>query len=49
MPSELGVPGTPSLLLVNQAGTVEDTWIGKLSPERETEVLNRLQSYHAAR
>jgi hypothetical protein len=48
-PGELGVPGTPSLLLVNQAGTVEDTWIGKLSPERETEVLNRLQAYHAER
>jgi len=39
----LGIRGTPTLLLVNNAGIVTDIWIGKLPPEKEDEVLNRLR------
>lgn len=42
--SAVGVRGTPTLLLVNAAGVVEDSWVGKLPPEREEQVLRRLQS-----
>ena len=40
----LEVRGTPTLMLVNNAGLVTDMWIGKLPPSEETEVLNRLHS-----
>ena len=43
-PSSLGVRGTPTLLLVDNTGTITDVWIGKLSPDREAEVLRRLKS-----
>lgn len=39
----LQVRGTPTLVLVDKNGTVTQSWIGKLSPERETEVLNRIK------
>ncbi len=35
----VGAPGTPTLILVDKAGTVKQTWIGRLPPERESEVL----------
>ena len=38
-PGVLPVSSTPTLLLVARDGTVEATWIGLLSPEREAEVL----------
>ena len=38
----LGVRGTPTLILVNQNGKVEQSWAGKLPPEKETEVLKRI-------
>jgi thioredoxin-related protein len=38
----LGVQGTPTLILVNQDGKVEQSWAGKLPPEQETEVLKRI-------
>ncbi len=44
----LGVSGTPTLILVDGKGLVIDTWIGKLPPEIETEVLTRLQNYKTA-
>ncbi|MFZ1701561.1 MAG: hypothetical protein WBO10_06440 [Pyrinomonadaceae bacterium] len=40
-PGEAMVRGTPTLLLVNKDGVVMDTWIGKLPPEKENEVLER--------
>jgi thioredoxin-related protein len=40
----LGVKGTPTLILVNQNGKVEQSWAGKLPPEQETEVLKRIAS-----
>ena len=39
----LGVQGTPTLILVNQNGKVEQSWPGKLPPDGETEVLKRIE------
>lgn len=36
--------GTPTLILVDHDGVVKKTWIGKLPPEKETEVRNELLS-----
>lgn len=43
-PSDLSVRGTPTLLLVDGSGIVTDSWVGKLPPDKEAEVLNRLKS-----
>jgi len=43
-PASLGVRGTPTLLLVDNTGTITDVWIGKLSPDQEAEVLRRVKS-----
>ncbi|HEX3529279.1 MAG TPA: hypothetical protein VH988_19655 [Thermoanaerobaculia bacterium] len=40
--SKIKVPGTPTLLLVDNQGKVLDVWVGKLDPSREKEVLARL-------
>jgi thioredoxin-related protein len=42
-PSAIRIRGTPTLLLVNSAGVVTDEWLGKLPPQKENEVLNRLR------
>ena len=34
--------GTPTLLLVDQSGRIEKTWVGKLNAEREQQVLASL-------
>lgn len=39
----LKVAGTPTLIMVNREGIVTDVWIGKLSPEKESEVLSKLR------
>jgi thioredoxin-related protein len=39
----LRIRGTPTLLLVDSAGVVTGEWVGKLPPEKEAEVLSRLQ------
>jgi hypothetical protein len=39
----IGVRGTPTLLLVNSEGAIEKSWIGKLQPDKESEVLARLR------
>lgn len=39
----LGVPGTPTLMLVDPSGKVLDVWVGRLSREREREVMAALQ------
>jgi hypothetical protein len=38
--SAIGVSGTPTLLLIDNKGAVKQSWLGKLSPDRETEVLS---------
>jgi hypothetical protein len=37
----LRVPGTPTLILVDRAGRVVDSWVGLLPPDREEDVLDR--------
>lgn len=44
IPDSLGAKGTPTLILVNSAGTVTDSWIGKLTADQESDVLARLQA-----
>lgn len=43
LPDSLGIPGTPTLVLINDGGFVTDVWVGKLTPGQENEVLSRLQ------
>ena len=42
-PESLGISGTPTLILVNDSGMITDSWIGKLSTEKQAEVLSRLK------
>lgn len=46
-PNFLGVSGTPTLILVNNAGEVIDSWTGKLPPDKEIEVLKKLKQRNA--
>jgi hypothetical protein len=41
--ASMGVSGTPTLILVNKDGAVENSWVGKLPTVQETEVLGSLQ------
>ncbi len=40
----LQVSGTPTLILTNDKGEVTNYWVGKLTPDKETEVINQLNS-----
>src|ERR1044072_616270 len=40
----LGVRGTPTLVIVDKSGKVEQSWVGRLTAERETEVFSRVKS-----
>jgi thioredoxin-related protein len=40
--ASIKVPGTPTLLLVDNTGKVLDVWVGKLDPDKEKEVLKVL-------
>lgn len=40
----IGVQGTPTLLLVDERGSVTKEWIGKLPAEQEAEVLDHLSA-----
>lgn len=42
--NDIQVAGTPTLILINDKGEVTHYWVGKLSPEKETEVLEQLTS-----
>ena len=39
----IGVTGTPTLILVNEAGVVTRAWVGQLPYDQEAEVLSQLQ------
>ncbi len=39
----LSVGGTPTVILADKNGEIIKAWLGKLSPEKETEVINSLQ------
>jgi thioredoxin-related protein len=41
---QIGVRGTPTLLLVDNSGVLKDSWVGRLPPEQETSVLNALRA-----
>ena len=43
--SAIGVPGTPTLILVNNDGVVVDSWVGRLGPEQEAEVLSKARRF----
>lgn len=40
----IGVRGTPTLVIVDKTGTVKQSWVGRLTAERESEVLSRVKS-----
>lgn len=40
--SDLDIGGTPTLVLVNQAGVVKQVWRGKLPSEKEKDVITKL-------
>jgi len=40
---QIGVQGTPTLILVNGSGVATQVWVGKLPPEKESEVLEKLR------
>lgn len=39
-PSEVYAKGTPTLIVVDREGKVIDSWVGKLPPEKEDEVIS---------
>lgn len=39
---KIGIRGTPTLMIVDNQGIIKNVWLGKLSVEREAEVLNTL-------
>lgn len=41
--SSLKLPGTPTLILVDNNGQVVKSWVGMLTPDREAEVLNSIK------
>jgi len=42
MPFSVGANGFPTLMLIDNTGTVQKAWIGKLSKEAELEVLDQI-------
>ena len=38
------VSGTPTLILANEKGEITDYWVGKLTSDKEMEVINNLNS-----
>lgn len=40
--SDFDASGTPTLILTNERGEVTNYWVGKLTPEKEAEVFNKL-------
>lgn len=40
----LSITGTPTLLLVDDSGSVRNVWVGKLSAEKEKDLLTKLGS-----
>jgi thioredoxin-related protein len=41
--ANLGVRGTPTLLLLDGQNKLEEIWIGKMSPEGESQIIDRLK------
>ena len=47
--SSIKIGGSPTLMLINNAGVMTDVWRGKLTPEQESEVLNRLKAFETVK
>ncbi len=47
--NSIDVSGTPTLLLVDEAGRVSGKWVGRLDPERESDLLNQIRASAGAR
>jgi len=43
--AEAGVLFTPTLLLVDESGSVKEAWAGQLDPAKEAEVIKRLRAH----
>jgi thioredoxin-related protein len=41
--TSLGITGTPTLILVDANGRIVKSWVGKLSPDREADVIASLE------
>lgn len=41
-PATFGVRGTPTLILADSEGAAKKSWMGKLSPDKEGEILSQL-------
>jgi hypothetical protein len=41
-PFKLGVVGTPTMLLLDRRGIVTKSWVGKLSPEEQSQALKAI-------
>ena len=39
---DMNVRGTPTLIMVDRNGAVVQSWVGKLPPEKQAEVINKL-------
>jgi len=39
---EIGVSGTPTMLLLNNSGIVMETWVGKLAPDEQEEAVKTI-------
>jgi len=42
--SSLKVGGTPTIIIADDKGEITDLWLGKLTPQKEIQVLNKIQS-----
>lgn len=40
----IGLAATPTLALVSGSGIITDVWTGKLAPDKETEVIGRIEA-----
>jgi hypothetical protein len=45
----VGVKATPTLILIDDTGVVTASWVGKLPPEKEVELVNLFLANHATR
>ena len=43
MPFSVGASGFPTLMVVDNSGTVQQAWVGKLSKEKELEALEQMR------
>src|SRR5205085_11060768 len=46
---DLGVGGTPTLILADGEGVASEVWVGALSPDKEEEIVGRLGGERASR